>query len=130
MPRLPAASETQRMSSSSRIEPPEPGSLASTGIKGLDSVLSGGLTTRRLYLVEGVPGAGKTTLALQFLLEGARRGERVLYVTLSESAEELSAVAVSHGWSLEGIPVYELNSADQSLQAEDQYTMFHPSEVE
>jgi len=75
----------------------------STGIAGLDEILCGGLTPDRVYLVEGVPGSGKTTLALQFLLEGVRRGERVLYVTLSETESELQGIAQSHGWSLEGI---------------------------
>ena len=103
---------------------------ASTGIDGLDDVLRGGLTRNRLYLIAGVPGAGKTTLALQFLIEGVRRGERVLYVTLSETEEELRSVALSHGWSLEGIKIHELMPMEGSLGADEQYTMFHPSEVE
>ncbi|MES2960577.1 MAG: ATPase domain-containing protein, partial [Pseudomonadota bacterium] len=70
-----------------------------TGIQGLDHVLSGGLIPARLYLVDGNPGAGKTTLSLQFLKEGVRVGERCLYVTLSETAEELAAGAASHGWT-------------------------------
>ena len=77
-----------------------PETLATTGIQGLDDVLSGGLTPNRLYLLEGVPGSGKTTLAVQFLMEGVRCGEPVLYVTLSESEDELRGVAASHGWSL------------------------------
>jgi circadian clock protein KaiC len=118
------------MSCPSPLHDTDTTSLASTGIDGLDAVLSGGLTIRRLYLVEGVPGSGKTTLALQFLLEGVRRGEKVLYVTLSESGEELTSVAQSHGWSLAGVAVYELGNSEQSLHTDDQYTMFHPSEVE
>ncbi len=100
-----------------------------TGIAGLDVVLDGGLTPNRIYLVEGNPGAGKTTLALQFLLEGVRRGERALYMTLSESALELELVARSHDWSLEGVSIreYVLNEA---VFNHEQVTMFHPSEVE
>src|SRR5262245_707126 len=102
----------------------------STGVPGLDVVLSGGLTPNRLYLLEGVPGSGKTTLALQFLIEGAGRGEPVLYVTLSETEEELRGVSASHGWSLDGIAIRELMPSETSLRPDDQYTMFHPSEVE
>jgi circadian clock protein KaiC len=101
-----------------------------TGCAGLDGILEGGFPANRLYLVEGDPGTGKTTLALQFLLEGARRGEPVLYVTLSETKEELTAVARSHGWSLEGVNLHELVPPEESLKAEAQYTIFHPSEVE
>lgn len=104
--------------------------LASTGIEGLDDVLSGGFTPNRLYLIEGVPGSGKTTLALQFLLEGVRLGEPVLYVTLSETEEEIQAVARSHGWSLDGVTIRELVPNEESLQPAEQYTLFHPSEVE
>ncbi|GAB2508304.1 ATPase domain-containing protein [Lysobacter humi (ex Lee et al. 2017)] len=101
-----------------------------SGIQGLDTVLNGGFTPHRLYLIEGVPGSGKTTLALQFLLEGVRQGERVLYVTLSETARELEEVAASHGWSLEGVHVHELAPPHDSLDPDSHYTMFHPSEVE
>ena len=103
--------------------------LASTGIAGLDAILGGGLPPARLYLVDGSPGTGKTTLALQFLLTGARRGERALYVTLSESREELAEVATSHGWTLDGIDVFELPS-DEASTANETYTLFHPAEVE
>jgi circadian clock protein KaiC len=104
--------------------------LAATGIVGLDDVLLGGLTTNRIYLLEGVPGAGKTTLALQFFMEGVRLGERVLYVTLSESEEELLEVAATHDWSLKGITFRELIPTDAALQSEEQYSVFHSSEIE
>lgn len=105
------------------------GARASTGIEGLDAVLGGGFTPDRLYLIEGSPGSGKTTLALQFLLEGLRQGEAGLLVTLSESAEEPHAAA-SHGWSLDGVTIRELIPSQTSLREDEQYTMFHPSEVE
>lgn len=101
----------------------------STGVAGLDDILGGGLPPDRLYLIQGDPGTGKTTLALQFLLEGVKRGERVLFITLSETQDELAAVARSHGWSLDGINVFELSAAQQNRSAE-QNTLFHPSEVE
>src|SRR5262245_18012920 len=104
--------------------------LEKTGIEGLDLVLSGGLTANRLYLIEGMPGAGKTTLAFQFLLEGVRQGERVLYVALSETREEAEVAAASHGWQLDGVFVRELVPTEESLAAGEQYTMFHPAEVE
>lgn len=104
--------------------------LVSTGIRGLDDILSNGLPPNRVYLVNGNPGAGKTTLALQFLLEGARRGEKGLYVTLSETKEELSAVSGSHGWSLDSIHVHEMATNEHDLEPDNQYTMYQPSEVE
>lgn len=110
------------------------GSAASTrmatGIEGLDNILEGGFPANRIYLIEGDPGTGKTTLALQFLREGARLGESGLYVTLSETKEELLSVADSHGWSLDGINIYELVPAEDSLKPDAQYTIFHPSEIE
>jgi circadian clock protein KaiC len=102
----------------------------STGITGLDQILGHGLPTQRVYLVEGDPGAGKTTLGLQFLHEGIARGEKVLYVTLSETRVELAAVAASHGWTLDGMTIHELAPSDESFKPDDQYTFFHPSEVE
>ena len=104
--------------------------VAATGIAGLDYILGGGLVRNRLYLIEGVPGSGKTTLAMQFLLEGVRLGEPVLYVTLSETDEELRAVAASHDWSLEGISIHELAPSEEALDRQQQLSMFHPSEVE
>ncbi len=106
--------------------------LARTGIPGLDQILGGGLPQNRLYLIEGDPGSGKTTLGLQFLREGMQRGETVLYVTLSETKSELTAVAASHGWELDGMPIHELAAAGDRtpFKPDDQYTFFHPSEVE
>lgn len=100
------------------------------GIAGLDDVLHGGLIANRLYLLDGNPGAGKTTLALQFLLEGVRIGERCLYVTLSETRAELLAGAQSHGWSLDGLEIAELAGDDEELNVDSQLTLYHPSEVE
>ncbi len=101
-----------------------------TGIVGLDDILNGGLPKGHLYLIEGDPGTGKTTIALQFLLEGIRNGERVIYVTLSESRMELEQVARSHGWPTEALEIYEMAPPQDDLSPEAQYTVFHPSEVE
>ncbi|HSI72843.1 MAG TPA: ATPase domain-containing protein [Fimbriimonas sp.] len=101
-----------------------------TGVGGLDDVLGGGLPRHRLYLVQGEPGVGKTTLALQFLQEGVRLGERVLYITLSETREELEQVCDSHGWTLDGIDLYDLSKVESYLSASASNTVFHPSEVE
>jgi len=104
--------------------------LAATGIPGFDDIIGGGLTPNRLYLIEGDPGAGKTTLALQFMLEGVRNKEPVVYVTLSETRGELEGIAQSHGWSLEGIHVHDLLPSQESLLPDAHTRMFHPSEVE
>ncbi|MYN25445.1 ATPase domain-containing protein [Duganella levis] len=101
-----------------------------TGVPGLDDVLTGGLTKDRLYLVEGEPGTGKTTLALQFLNEGVRRGEATLYITLAETRVELLSVAQSHGWSMDGIHIEEIIPDEKALDPDQQYTIFHPSEIE
>jgi circadian clock protein KaiC len=100
-----------------------------TGIQGLDSILSGGLPVNRVYLVEGSPGTGKTTLGLQYLLEGIRCGEKVLYIALSETRNELRTVAQSHGWTIDDLDIFELTTRE-AISPEEQYTLFHPSEVE
>ena len=101
-----------------------------TGVEGLDEILAGGLPRDCFYLVQGDPGSGKTTLALQFLLEGLRRGEKVFYVTLSETKKELLQVARSHGWSIDKIPILDVSAVENLLRPEAQTTVFRPSEVE
>jgi circadian clock protein KaiC len=102
----------------------------STGSTGLDDILGGGFDPNRLYLYEGRPGTGKTTIALQFLLEGARQGERVLYITLSETQRELRLVTQRHGWSLDGVDLFELVPPETTLDPERELTVFHPAEME
>ncbi|WP_439400006.1 ATPase domain-containing protein (plasmid) [Bradyrhizobium sp. PMVTL-01] len=102
----------------------------STGSDGLDDILGGGLDPNRMYLYEGRPGTGKTTLALQFLLRGRQAQERVLYISLSETKGELDLVAQRHGWSLEGVDIFELVPAETTLDPERELTVFHPAEME
>ena len=101
-----------------------------TGVPGLDDILNGGLIPNRLYLLEGTPGSGKTTISIKYLKEGVRRGEKCLYITLSESREELLAGAASHGWNMDGIEILELIADEQELDGESEVTMYHPAEVE
>lgn len=104
---------------------------ASTGIEGLDDILGGGFSRGHVFLVEGEPGAGKTTLALQFLLEGARRGEKTLYITLSESAKELRQGAEAHGWTLDDtVELFELVPPDSLLDDEQQQSLLYSSDLE
>jgi circadian clock protein KaiC len=112
----------------STIDVPHP--RCTGGISGLDDILAGGFPSNCFYLIKGDPGSGKTTLALQFLLEGVRRGESVFYITLSETRAELLQVAESHGWSLDKIPLLDLSAIETLLKPEAQTTVFHPSEVE
>lgn len=104
--------------------------LISTGNSGLDYILKGGLPAARIYLVEGDPGTGKTSVGLQFLMEGIRKGERSLLITLAETKAELRDIALSHDWDLSGIEIEEVFAGDDILNSEPHYTMFHPSEVE
>ncbi len=101
-----------------------------TGLHGLDEITDGGLPRNRLYLVQGTPGVGKTTLALQFLQEGARHGEKGLYITLSETKEELEGIAQSHDWDLTNISLFELSAVEERLKERSSSTFFHPSEIE
>lgn len=103
--------------------------VAATGIEGLDHILLGGFPRNHVYLLQGDPGVGKTTLGLQFLLEGVKHGEKALYLTLSETRDELRAVAESHGWDMSGVDVYEQLIGEESLD-EEETTVFYPSEIE
>ena len=101
-----------------------------TGVAGLGDILNGGLPAGQMYLLEGDPGTGKTTLAMQFIMAGMAVGERAVYITLSEPARELRASAASHGWPADALPIVEIVPAEESLSPGEQYTVFHPSEVE
>ncbi|MDY6923401.1 MAG: ATPase domain-containing protein [Pseudomonadota bacterium] len=103
---------------------------AEFGITGLDDILAGGLARDRLYLLEGNPGTGKTTAAMNFLMEGAARGERCLYITLSETEEELRATATSHHWSLEGVEIFELVPPESLLDERQQQSLLYSSDLE
>ncbi|HSX63576.1 MAG TPA: ATPase domain-containing protein [Pseudoxanthomonas sp.] len=105
-------------------------SRISSGNAGLDNILGGGLDPDRMYLYEGRPGTGKTTLALEFLLDGVRRGERVLYISLSETERELQLVASRHGWDLTGVEIFELVPPETTLDPAQEITVLHPVEVE
>lgn len=101
-----------------------------SGVKGLDAIIAGGFARHRVHLVEGAPGSGKTTLGLQFLMDGVSRGERALYITLSESKIELLSVADSHGWSLEGIDIFELIPPELSLDPRQRQTIVYSADLE
>lgn len=105
-------------------------SQADFGIQGLDDILAGGLTRDRVYLLEGNPGTGKTTASMSFLMEGARRGESALYITLSETEDELRATAQSHGWDLSGIDIFELVPPESLLDEKQQQSLLYSSDLE
>src|SRR5690349_22020801 len=99
-----------------------------TGITGLDDILHGGLQSGHVYLIEGDPGSGKTTLGIQFLLEGVAKGEPTLYITLAESRAELGLVAESHGFDLSKVEIFEVQPPELDQKGSDHYTVFPPSE--
>ncbi len=103
---------------------------ARTDIAGLDDVLAGGLERRRTFLLEGSPGTGKTTIALQFLMAGAATGESCLYITLSETEDELRSTARAHGWKLDGVEIYELVPPESLLDEQQQQSLLYSSDLE
>ena len=116
---------------SQKLDPPGNFAKAATGIPGLDEILSGGIAKGALFLVEGTPGTGKTTLALRFLLEGAALGEQGLYVTLSENKDELLRGAHSHGWKVDAsIEIAEIQPPESVLNAEQQQSLLYYSDLE
>ena len=104
--------------------------VAHQAIAGFDEILNGGFPETRLYLLHGDPGTGKTTLAFQFLLEGIKQNQKGLYISFSESREELNSVAESHGWDINKLHMLEIGSIEDQLKPESQNTIFYPSEVE
>jgi circadian clock protein KaiC len=115
----------EKMEDCTPLDRPSP-----TGIAGLDEILRGGFPEHRLHLLLGVPGAGKTTIALQYLLEGARLGEAGMYIALSETKDEILSVARSHRWPIDQISIFELSALEQQLAQEERNTVFHPAEIE
>ena len=113
---------------------PSPAALptkqAEFGIPGLDNILSGGLERDRVYLLEGNPGTGKTTAAMRFLIEGAEKGEATLYITLSETENELRSTAQSHDWGLKGVEVFELVPPESLLDEDQQQSLLYSSDLE
>jgi len=118
------------MSATVQAKKNETSAPASFGVAGMDQILHAGLPRNRMYLIQGDPGSGKTTLALQFLLEGVKRNEPGLYITLSETSEELSSVALSHGWDLSGVTTFELAAIEESLKLQNHQSVFPPGEVD
>lgn len=117
---------TNRSRSGEAVSP----SKARTGIRGLDEILRGGLPRNRVYLLDGLPGSGKTSLAMMFLLEGLAEGERCLYITMSESLDEIIEVGNSHGWDLSRLDIFDVGAVDHILAADTQNTVFETSSVE
>ena len=119
-----------QMQSTEPATPLDDAPLASTGVSGLDAILHGGFPRNDMHLVQGTAGTGKTTIALQFLQEGRRVGERTLYLTLSQSKQQLIRIANSHGWHLDGIDVHELSPAAVAERMSGTQTVFPTADVE